>query len=41
MVFLVGLEVLREFGDALTQNRNLNFRAAGVRVMRPKLLNDV
>ena len=41
MVLLVRFEMLGELGDALTQDRNLDFRAAGVRVMRTELLNYV
>ncbi len=41
MIFLMCLEVLGEFGDSLTQDRNLDFGAARVRLMRAELLDDV
>ncbi len=34
MVFAVGLEVLREVGNALAQNRNLHLRRARVRTVK-------
>ena len=41
VIFLVGFEMLGEFCDALTQDRNLDFGAARVRLMRAELLDDV
>ena len=41
MILLVCLEMFGELADALAQNRDLDLRAAGVRVMRAELLNDV
>jgi len=39
VVLHVGLEMLSQFANPLTQNRNLDFRRTGVRVMRPEALN--
>ena len=41
VILLVGLEMLSQFADTRTQNRNLDFRRTGVRVMRPEALNQV
>ena len=41
VIFLMCLEVLGEFSDSLTQDRNLDFGAARVRLMRAELLDDV
>lgn len=41
MVILnVNLEVLGEIVDALTQQRDLHFRRAGIRLMKPELLDN-
>lgn len=40
VVFLVRLEVLRQLTDALAEQRDLNFRAAGVRRMRRIRINE-
>src|SRR3984957_7653529 len=40
VVFLVRLEVLRQLPNALAQQRNLYFRAAGIRCMRTVLVNE-
>jgi hypothetical protein len=39
-VLFVGLEMLRQLIDATTQDRNLNFGAAGIAVMRTILINN-
>lgn len=40
VIFNMNLEVLGEMIDALTQECNLHFRRAGVRLMKPELLHD-
>jgi hypothetical protein len=40
VIFNVNLEVLGEMFDALTQQRNLHFRRAGVRLMNSELLDN-
>jgi hypothetical protein len=40
VVFLVRFEVFRQLTNALTQQRDLHFRASGVGGMRPVLVND-
>jgi hypothetical protein len=41
VIFNMNLEVLGEMIDALTQECNLHFGRAGVRLMNPELLDDV
>src|SRR6187402_223823 len=41
MILLVRLEMLSKFANAFAEDRDLDFRAAGVRLMRTKLGNDV
>ena len=41
MVLFVVLEVLRQLSDTLTQNGNLDFRAARIRLMRSEAVDDV
>src|SRR3954471_13664223 len=41
MVLRVSLEMLGQFANPLTQNRNLDLGGAGVRLMRPEALNQV
>jgi hypothetical protein len=38
VIFRMGLEVLSEIFDALTQQRNLHFRGAGIALMKSELL---
>jgi hypothetical protein len=38
VIFRMGLEVLGEILDALTQQRNLHFRGAGIALMKSELL---
>jgi hypothetical protein len=40
MIFSMNLEVLGEIVDALTQERDLHFRRAGIALMDPKLLDN-
>src|SRR3954465_3158758 len=41
VVLRMGLEVFGQLANPLTQNRNLDFRRTGVRLMRPEALNQV
>jgi hypothetical protein len=41
MVLFVRFEVLRQATNALAQNGNLDFRAAGIRIVRTVTVNDV
>jgi len=40
VILSVNLEVPGKMFDALTQQRHLHFRRAGVRLMNPELLNE-
>jgi len=40
VVFLVRLEVLRQLANAFAQQRDLDFRAAGIAGMRPVLVDE-
>ena len=40
MIFLVRFEVVRQLTNALAQQSDLNFRAAGIGSMRTVLVND-
>ena len=40
VVFLVRLEVLRQLANAFTEQRNLNFRTAGIAGMRAVLVDE-
>ena len=40
MIFLVHFEVVRQLTNALAQQSDLNFRAAGIGSMRTVLIND-
>ena len=40
MIFSMNLEVLGKVFDALTQERDLHFRRAGIALMDPELLDD-
>lgn len=40
MIFSMNLEVLGKIVDALTQERDLHFRRAGIALMDPELLDD-
>jgi hypothetical protein len=41
MILLVRLEVLGEFVDPFGQDRDLNLRRAGVRLVGPEVLDDL
>ena len=41
MVLLVGLEMIGQLADALTEDRDLDFRRTCVRRVRPEPANDV
>ena len=41
MVLFMALEVLRQLADTLTENGNLDFRAARIRLMRTEAVDDV
>ena len=41
MILDMSLEVPGEMFDALAEQRNLHFRRAGVRWMKPELLDDL
>jgi hypothetical protein len=41
MVLFVVLEVLRQLADTLTENGNLDFRAARIRLMRTEAVDHV
>ena len=40
MIFSMNLEVLGKIFDALTQERDLQFRRAGIALMDPELLDN-
>ena len=40
MIFCMNLEVLGKIFDALTQERDLHFRRAGIALMDPELLDN-
>jgi hypothetical protein len=40
MIFSMNLEVVGKIVDALTQERDLHFRRAGIALMDPKLLDN-
>ena len=40
MIFSMNLEVLGKIFDALTQERDLHFRRAGIALMDPELLDN-
>ena len=40
VIFSMNLEVLRKILDALTQERHLHFRRAGIALMDPELLDN-